>query len=39
LASTRQCRDGGDLLYQEKFNGKTGKLTPNDPLQSQRKRL
>ena len=22
---------GGDLVYQEKFDGKTGKLTPNDP--------
>src|SRR5207245_5241727 len=22
---------GGDLVYQEKFDAKTGKLTPNDP--------
>jgi hypothetical protein len=39
LASTRQCRDSGDLVFQEKFDGKTAKLTPNDPLQSERKRL
>jgi 6-phosphogluconolactonase len=34
LASTRQCRDGGDLVYQKKFDVKTGKLTPNDPPSS-----